>query len=97
MTWNLDRLEIAFLVQLALAIAALVGGSSRTRMNWRPDIEPYGRATRAVDVLLHPERYAVEQSLRGVRILNLCGLVLLVGTMCVLAWRAVRDILAAWS
>ncbi len=88
-----DGLELAFLVQLALGTAALVGGVLRARVSWRSDVQPYGRATRLVDVLVHPERYAAEDSLRGIRILNLCGAALLAGAVCVLAWQAVLDVL----
>jgi len=69
--------EAAFLVLLLLGILALLAGVMWTRLRWRADVPPYGRETRFLDVTLHPERYAREDSLLAIRSLNLAGALLL--------------------
>ncbi len=83
--------ETAFLVLLLLGILALLCGVLWTRLNWRPDIPPYGRHTRSLDVTLHPARYAAPHSLPAIRILNVIGAVLLAGATVVL----IREVLSS--
>ena len=73
--------EKAFLLLLFLGIATLLAGLLRTRLNWRDDVPPYSRRTRALDVLLHPERYAKTEVVVGIRILNGVAATLLTGAV----------------
>ena len=78
----------AFLVQLFLAIFLLVGAMFWTRLNRRPDVPPYNRRTRSLDVTLHPERYAQAEALRAIRALRLLGTLFLGGAVAVLVVEA---------
>lgn len=82
--------QAAFLILLPLGILTLVGGLVWTRLNWRPDVAPYSRHTRSVDVAVHPERYAKEQALGRIRALNLLGAVLLASAVGILMYEALR-------
>jgi hypothetical protein len=77
--------ESAFLGLLFSGIVALVAGVGLTRLHWRPDIPPYGRRTRSLDVMLHPQRYVKDAPLRAVRTLNVAGSLLLAGAAGIVA------------
>lgn len=64
----------------------LVAGLFLTRLNWRPDVEPFGRGSPILQILIHPERFATPSRLRMIRMLNLLGSVLLFGAVAVLAY-----------
>lgn len=74
-----------FLGFLLSGILALVISLMLTRMHWRPDIPPYGRATRLLDITLHPEEYTEEAPLRAIRVLSFLGALLLTSAVALLA------------
>jgi hypothetical protein len=78
---SLDVRGIAFLILLALGILALVAGVFRTRQHWRAGLPPYGRGTRSLELLLHPERFARAEVVGSIRILNAIGGLLLLGAV----------------
>ena len=82
--------ETAFLSLLFLGLFALLAGIMMTRLNWHPDIPPYGLRTRLLDVMRHPERYVKDAPLGVIRSLNLAGVVLLVGAAGVVAYEILR-------
>ena len=82
--------EAAFLGLLLSGILALVAGVMVTRLHWHPDIPPYGRRTRFLDVTLHPEGYVKDAPLRAIRSLNLTGAVLLAGAAGVVAYEILQ-------
>ena len=82
--------ETAFLALLFPGIAALVAGVGLTRFYWRSDIPPYGRRTRSLHVMLHPEEYARDASLRAIRVLNFAGALLLAAAATVLVYDLVQ-------
>jgi hypothetical protein len=86
--------QAAFLTLLLLGIAALLGGLLRARANWRSDVPRYGRRTQILGVMFHPERYAMDSSLGGIRALNCAGALLLAGAIGTLVYEAFRSISA---
>src|SRR5262245_12431084 len=74
---DMDTTEAAFLTLLGSGLLALLAGLILTRLHWRPDLPPYGRRTRLLDVALHPEAYAKDAPLRAIKYLNVGGAVLL--------------------
>jgi Na+/H+ antiporter NhaC len=78
--------QVAFLVLLILGVLTLVGATFLARRNWRPDIAPYGRRTRPLDLMLHPERYAKAESIRTIRVISLVGMVCLLGALVVVGY-----------
>jgi hypothetical protein len=82
--------EGTFLVLLFSGVCALIVGMLWTRLNWRPDILPYGRRTRSLDVMLHPERYATQDALRSIRVLTVTGAMCVTGAVVVLAYELLR-------
>ena len=86
--------EGAFLVLLFAGVAALIAGLLWTRLNWRPDVPPYSRSTRTLDVQLHPERYATHDALRTIRLANIVGALCTSGAVLVLAYELLRIMLA---
>lgn len=85
--------EDAFLILLFPGLIALLAGVGLTRIHWRPDIPPYGRRTRFLDVTVHPEKYIRDAPLRAIRSLNLTGAVLLAGAAGVSVYEILRTIL----
>jgi len=69
--------EAVFLVLILSGVFALLASVLLTRLYWRPDIPPYGRATRFLDVTLHPERYVGNAPLRAIRTLAFVGALLM--------------------
>jgi len=69
--------EAIFLTAMLSGIVPVVAGVVITRLNWRPDVPPYSLRTRSLDVLMHPERYALPKVLFLIRTLNAVGLLLL--------------------
>jgi hypothetical protein len=65
-----------YLTFLFAGIASLLGGLLVTRTSWRPELIPFGRHSRILDILLHPGRYAQSKSLPLIRMLNWIGMVL---------------------
>jgi hypothetical protein len=86
------RTEALFLSLLFSGIAALIGGLLVTRVHWRPDIPPYGRRTRSLQVIVHPERYVRDAPLTAIRILNAAGFLLLTGAAAVVGYDLVRTV-----
>jgi hypothetical protein len=87
---TVSRTQAAFLILLVPGVLALLGGLLWTRLHWRPDVPPFGRRTRTIDVMLHPERYAKEDSLRAIRTTNLTGGLLLASAAGVVAYEIFR-------
>ncbi len=85
----------AFLILFFPGILALLVGVGLTRFHWRPDIPPYGRHTRFLDVTLHPERYVRDAPLRIIRLLNLTGALLLAGAVGISVYEILRTVLQA--
>ena len=86
-------MEAAFLVLLFAGIAAMVTGIILTRVYWRPDIAPYGRGTRVMDVTRHPERYVKNAPIALIRGLNAAGALLLAAAMLTAAFEIVQTML----
>lgn len=84
-----DLREIAFVILLVLGVLAIVAGLFRARQNWRRDQEPYGRATRKLDVLRHPERYAEEHAVGGIQLLARFGGLLLAAAVVLVLFKLV--------
>jgi hypothetical protein len=82
--------EAGFLGLLFLGILALLAGMMLTRLHWRPDIPPYGRQTRFLDVALHPERYAKDAPRRAIQSLTVVGAFLLVCAVGLVAYEVLR-------
>jgi hypothetical protein len=80
----------AFLILLFSGIVMLLAGLMLTRLHWRPDLPPYGRRTRLVQVTLHPAEYVTNAPLRAIRGLNLTGVLLLAGAAGVVACELLR-------
>jgi hypothetical protein len=78
--------EAVFLSLLFSGLLALLTGLLLARFHWRPDIAPYGRQTRALDVALHPERYVKDAPLGLIRSLTLIGMLLLASAAGVVAY-----------
>jgi hypothetical protein len=75
-----------FLLLLIGGVLFLVAGLFLTRMNWRPDIEPFGRRSRALQIALHPENYATARRLGAIRLLNAVGGALLCASLAVVGY-----------
>ena len=71
----------------------LVAGLFLTRLTWRPSIEPFGRGSPILQIMLHPERFATQDRLREIRLLNLLGGVLISGAVGVLVHELVSVML----
>ena len=71
--------ETAFLALVFSGVLFLLASIMLTRLHWRPDIRPYGRQTRLLDLALHPERYVENAPLRAIRALTVIGALLVVG------------------
>ena len=87
--------ESSFLGLLLSGTLALIAGMFLTRLHWRPDIPPYGRETRFLDVTLHPDRYVKDAPLRAIRSLTLVGALLLVCAAGLVAYEVVRVTLSS--
>jgi hypothetical protein len=87
--------EVAFLSLLFSGLLALLAGMMLTRLHWRPDIPPYGRRTRFVDVTLHPERYVTHAPLRAIRNLTVIGAFLLACAVAVVAYEILQVVLGS--
>jgi len=85
--------QAAFLSLLSLGVAALLTGVMLTRFHWRSDIPPYGRRTRLLNVMLHPEAYATNAPLGAIRGLNIAGALLLGGAAVVVAYELLQTML----
>jgi hypothetical protein len=71
----------------------LVMGLFLTRLTWRPDVEPFHRGSPIFEIMIHPERFATEERLGQIRLLNLLGSGLLGGAVSVLAYTIVSEVL----
>ena len=85
--------ETSFLGLLFSGTLALLAGMFLTRLHWRPDIPPYGRQTRFLDVTLHPERYVKDAPLRTIRSLTVAGALLLAAAVSVVVYEILRVML----
>ena len=83
--------QAAFFILLLSGVLALVCGIVWTRLNWRPDVTPYGRDTRFFDVTLHPGRYANDRAVPMIRRLNIVGAFCVVSALAILAHKAFVD------
>ena len=86
----MTRTEAAFLSLLGSGILSLLGGLLLTRLHWRPELPPYGRRTRLLDVARHPEAYAKDAPFRTIQCLNVGGALLLTGAAIVVAYEVLR-------
>jgi hypothetical protein len=90
--WTESSAEIKImrmLLWLALLLGGnllLVAGLFLTRLTWRPEVEPFGRGSPILQIMIHPERFVMQERLREIRLLNLFGGVLLCGAVGVLAY-----------
>lgn len=84
---------VLYFALLLAGILFLVGGLFITRMTWRTDVEPFGRRSRLFQIALHPENFAKPDRLREIRILNLSGALLLLGSLVVVG----HDIISAMT
>jgi hypothetical protein len=75
-----------FLLLLIGGVLSLVAGLFLTRANWRADIEPFGRRSRAFQIALHPENYATARRLGAIRFLNATGAALLCASLAVVGY-----------
>ena len=82
--------ESSFLGLLLSGTLALIAGMFLTRLHWRPDIPPYGRQTRFLDVTLHPDGYVKDAPLRAIRGLTVVGALLLACAAGLVAYEVVR-------
>lgn len=89
----MNATEAGFLVLVFTGVLALLAGMILTRVHWRPDIPPYGRQTRFLDVTLHPERYAVDAPFGVIRSLSAAGAGLLACAAAAVAWELLRTML----
>jgi hypothetical protein len=80
-----------FLALLFSGILSLLGGLLITRLTWRPDVEPFGRGSPLLQIMMHPERFAAPDRLREIRLLNLLGGILLGGAVAVLVYTGVSE------
>ena len=85
--------EAVFLALVFTGVLALLAGMILTRVHWRPDIRPYGRQTRFLDVTLHPERYAKDGPFDVIRSLSAVGAVLLACAVAAVARELLRTML----
>ncbi len=83
--------QAAFLILMLAGVLALVCGIVWARLNWRRDVAPYGRATRFLDVTLHPGRYANDRAVPMSRSLNIVGAFCVVSALAILAHKAFVD------
>jgi hypothetical protein len=74
---GMSTTETGFLGLLFSGILTLLAGLLLTRFHWHPDIPPYGRQTRFLDVALHPDRYVKDAPLLAIRSLTVVGALLL--------------------
>jgi hypothetical protein len=75
-----------FMCLLCGGILLLVAGLLLTRLNWRSDIEPFGRRHRFFQIALHPQDYCTDRRLREIRVLNALGALLLCGALAVVTY-----------
>lgn len=84
-----DSRGIVFVILLVLGVLAILAGLFRARQNWRRDQEPYGRDTRKLDVLRHPERYAEEHAVSGIQRLARFGALLLAAALVIVLFKLI--------
>lgn len=70
-------MQSTFLATWITGVLALVAGLFLTRLHWRSDVPPFGRHSRVLDILLHPDQYARPEAQRGIRVLVGLGILLL--------------------
>ena len=87
--------ESSFLGLLLSGTLALIAGMFLTRLHWRPDIPPYDRQTRVLDVTLHPDRYVKDAPLHAIRSLTVGGALLLAGAAGLVAFEVFRVTLSS--
>ena len=87
--------ETSFLGLLFSGTLALLAGMFLTRLHWRPDIPPYGRQTRFLDVTLHPDRYVKDAPLGAIRGLTVVGALLLACAAGLVAYEVLRVTLSS--
>ena len=83
---------ILFLVFFGIGLACLLGGLFLTRLTWRADVEPYGRRTRFLEVVVHPERFARGERLAIIRALTTTGALSILLALAVIAWELATSI-----
>ena len=83
-----SRHTMRIVLWLALLVGGnllLVSGLFLTRLQWRADVEPFGRGSPLLQIMIHPERFARPDRLREIRLLNMFGALLLAAAVGVLA------------
>jgi len=83
----------AFLALWTAGIFLLTGGRLLTRLRWRNDIPPFRRELGVIELAIHPERYAVTETLPLIRFLTGAGIVLLGAGLTVL----INSLIFYWS
>jgi hypothetical protein len=81
---------VLWLIVLLSGNLLLVAGLFLTRLTWRPDIEPFGRGSPILQILIRPEKFARPERLLAIRLLNLLGVVFLCGATGVLVYDILR-------
>src|SRR5262249_51722471 len=84
--------KMRVVIWLALLLGGnllLVAGLFLTRLTWRPDVESFGRGSPILQIMTHPERFATQERLREIRLINLLGGALLCGAVVILAYEIV--------
>ena len=84
---------VLWLVLLLSGNLVLVFGLFLTRLNWRPDVDPFHRGSPILEIMIHPERFATPERLGQIRFINLLGSVLLGGAVVVLGYAIVSELL----
>lgn len=87
-------MKAAFIGLLFSGLFALIAGMLLTRLHWRPDIPPYGRHTRVLDVTFHPERYAKDAPSGLIRLLSVIGTLFLISAAALVIFEIVRTMLS---
>ncbi len=83
--------QTVFLISIFMCIGLWVLAVLISRMNWRPDIEPYTRRTRSFDLLIHPKKYVLQRAVSAVRLLVAIGMLFLLIAIGSLVFQFIRD------
>jgi hypothetical protein len=84
-------IETIFLTALLTGISSVILGVFLTRLNWRPDVPPYGQHTPKLNLLLHPAKYARSDVSLLIRMLNTAGIALVMLAIFALLGEAILE------